>query len=627
VVWRGYLTGPLLALGLAGLLLALDWFSEFSAVPDRVAYDRLLTRSPLPQIDDRLMLVNIDQLTHQKLKGKLQRKRYSDYAAGAAGVELGAIGWDLLFPYSGKFDEQLALSMTQLPNILAFAATPGRHREPIPAGVLPHAMSIHPADVPVWVPHYSASEWPVDVLAGAAVGAGHAGSLVGKDGVQRNMHPLIRVRDHIYPSLALTAAMTVAGYRVADMQLSSRGIGFGDAESDEFLFIPVDNEGRMWINPVVSTDPLLNTRSLTVETSTLVEAAEEMRPSRVGKLALVGKTYTGAGDTIASPREADIPGVLVIFSAVNAILTQQHIRVLSPTWVAMLSLALALFLGALKPRLSPLLGSLLAVVMVAGVLGAGVLLFSWQGLFLPPTLPMLTLISVFLMLAIKERMQITRLAKRQAAILARFVSPALMLELDEHGATNNLPAPRRRELTVMFADIAGFTSYTDAAEPEEIASFLQGVYDLALAEIFDHRGTLDKLLGDGIIAYWGAPTELEAKESNAVDCALALQEKFAVVAQQIRSQGGPDLALRCGIATGFVTYGFLGAKRGAAYTIIGRSVNLAARLESHADPGTVVIDRRTAAAVGEKYQLTELAPFQAKGIREPVPIWSVTRQG
>ncbi|MEO0588086.1 MAG: adenylate/guanylate cyclase domain-containing protein, partial [Planctomycetota bacterium] len=132
-----------------------------------------------------------------------------------------------------------------------------------------------------------------------------------------------------------------------------------------------------------------------------------------------------------------------------------------------------------------------------------------------------------------------------------------------------------------------------------------------------------KFQGDGILAYWGAPDRLANKEQWACQAGLLLQERFAEIAEVMRGKGRGDLEVRVGIASGFVSAGYLGGKKHAAYTIVGRPVNMSARLEAACTPGHVQIDKKTAAQAEDVFELREVEALTLKGIAEPVPAWEV----
>jgi adenylate cyclase len=313
--------------------------------------------------------------------------------------------------------------------------------------------------------------------------------------------------------------------------------------------------------------------------------------------------------------------VLVSFNAVNMILTGQFLTPAPPLVRWSLALVCPLLLGLAFWGRTPLLSSVAAVAVVGLLIGSSQYLFFQHDYVLPMAAPLFAVVlAMILVVGISHLREYSR-ASHVAAVLARFVSPALLRELDRTGTSRALPPVARKELTIMFVDMAGFTRLSDRHEPVEVAAFLVQFYELAIDVIYRNRGTLDKVLGDGILAYWGAPLDVPDKENWAARAALELQERFAVLARQQATRGWGDLKLRCGITTGYVSTGYLGGAKHAAYTIVGRAVNLASRIQSAAENGTCVLDRMTALRVEDRFELDERPPVKAKGLDEPVEIW------
>ncbi len=179
-----------------------------------------------------------------------------------------------------------------------------------------------------------------------------------------------------------------------------------------------------------------------------------------------------------------------------------------------------------------------------------------------------------------------------------------------------------RNTTVLFSDIRGFTAWSEQHEPPYIVSVLNDYFELMVDAIHRHKGTLDKFMGDGIMALFGAPISHEHDAVNAVDCAL---EMMQFLAQFNREQGasGSQFSIGIGVDTGPVVAGYMGSSKSMEYTAIGDHVNLAARLCGAATPGQILLSADTLASVGERYQVQPLAPIQVKGKQQPITIFQV----
>jgi len=203
--------------------------------------------------------------------------------------------------------------------------------------------------------------------------------------------------------------------------------------------------------------------------------------------------------------------------------------------------------------------------------------------------------------------------------LERYHSPQVVGEILK--AAQNLDAPllqaKRCEVSVLFADISGFTRMSESMEPLELAHILNRSFEVLTEQIFTRGGTLDKYIGDAIMAFFGAPSPDPDHARHAVESAIAMQEGLRVLNEN-RPEGYPELRIRIGINSGEAFAGDIGCEKRMDYTVMGRTVNLASRLESGvAKPGEIVIGPRTADLVGPE-GLASLDPISLKGIEQDV---------
>jgi len=211
------------------------------------------------------------------------------------------------------------------------------------------------------------------------------------------------------------------------------------------------------------------------------------------------------------------------------------------------------------------------------------------------------------------------------AELSRFLSPALV----EKAVRNELnlgTTGDKVQCTVMFSDIRGFTSFSDGAAPEQVVSMLNEYFDAMVEVVFQYGGTLDKFLGDGLMAVWGTPMQAGDDAVRAVRAALDMRRTLQdVVNAARRARGEAALAVGYGIATGRVVSGAMGARRRLDFTVIGDTVNLSSRLCGQARAGQLLVDEatdRTIRAAG--LVTTALEPRQIKGFSRPMPVFEVT---
>ncbi len=179
-------------------------------------------------------------------------------------------------------------------------------------------------------------------------------------------------------------------------------------------------------------------------------------------------------------------------------------------------------------------------------------------------------------------------------------------------------------LTVLFADIRGFTRLSEHAAPERVVQLLNNYFTAMSDIIFAHGGTLDKYLGDGLMALFGAPTASPDDACNAVSAAVAMQRKMEDINAQLRVERLTEIAIGIGLHTGVATVGYIGSERRSEYTAIGDTVNLAARLEQNALPGQIILsDATVRAAAGAGCGFHPRPPITVKNREQPVPIFEV----
>jgi len=180
----------------------------------------------------------------------------------------------------------------------------------------------------------------------------------------------------------------------------------------------------------------------------------------------------------------------------------------------------------------------------------------------------------------------------------------------------------RREVTVVFVDLRGFTAFAETAEPEEVMGVLREYHAEMGRLILQHEGTLERFTGDGMMIFFNDPVEIPNPAERALRMAIAMRDVVVGLAARWRKRGW-DLALGVGITQGYATIGAIGFEGRLDYGAIGTVTNLAARLSSEAKGGQILISARVAAAVEDMIDAEDVGPLTLKGLARPVPIWSV----
>ncbi|MGR8920927.1 MAG: response regulator [Gammaproteobacteria bacterium] len=206
--------------------------------------------------------------------------------------------------------------------------------------------------------------------------------------------------------------------------------------------------------------------------------------------------------------------------------------------------------------------------------------------------------------------------------LKGFFSPQVADALVEGGEA--MLATHRREISVVFLDLRGFTAFTDEAEPEEVMALLADYHANMGRLVLEHGGTIERFAGDAIMVFFNDPVPIEAPAEQAVRMALAVQAAFPALVEPWRRQGY-DIGLGCGIAQGYATLGLIGFEGRRDYAAIGKVTNLAARLCGEAAGGQVLVDRKILASLDGAVAFSEVGPLALKGFAAPVPAFAVER--
>jgi class 3 adenylate cyclase/tetratricopeptide (TPR) repeat protein len=191
-------------------------------------------------------------------------------------------------------------------------------------------------------------------------------------------------------------------------------------------------------------------------------------------------------------------------------------------------------------------------------------------------------------------------------------------------STRGQPHDERRTVTILFSDVKGSTSMAEKLDPEEVKEVIGGAFEFLIAPIYRYEGTLVQLMGDAILAFFGAPIAHEDDPERACRAALEITAGSAAYAEKLKREKGIEgFAVRVGINTGLVVVGEVGSDLRVAYTAVGDAINLAARMEQNAEPGTVLISAATHKLIAPLFETQALGPIQAKGKAEPMPVYRV----
>ncbi len=586
-------------LALAGWLLRADALAPFGRL-SWLTYDAVLEwRQPAERVDRRIVIVDIDDASLQAHgRWPWPRRRLAELidAIQAAGPAM--VGLDILLPEASEPEQDLALARRlAAPEVVTATAFGDVQGE---ASGLPRASrEVAPS--------------PALYHQGQPPAQGHITPEFENDGRIRRLHPYIAAPDGV-PRATLALAMLESWTGLsASREDASRGgtrlcvAGFCQWYSlGQGLLIPYHHPSRF---DYLSAEEVL---------------AGQHRERLADKMVLVGTSAAGLGDLVATPRGALTPGAELHAVLLAAWLDSLAWRPLPQArwWL----LAGLLALGAV---VVPGLGrSRTAAWQYALATGVGTILVATpallavNGWWLDPWAWWGSVGGAMVLWMGWERWQLWHRHRRLYRAFGAYVPRSILRQLAEDDGEARF-APQRKPLVIMFSDIAGFTAISEQLTPERLARLTNHIFTELTDVVHAHGGTLDKYLGDALMAFWGAPLSSGADASRALACAQAMQHRLVAINHWARSQDYPAIALHIGIEAGEVTVGNLGSQQRRAYTALGSAVNLAARLEEHAgllgEP--VLIGPALADAMKGEEGLEPLGEVSLKGISQPVGLW------
>ncbi len=481
---------------------------------------------------------------------------------------------------------------------------------------------------------------PLPGLVESAKGLGHIQRATDRDGVLRRMPLVYAVKGGFLPSVALTAALRQLDVDPTSVRIArGQTIRFRSRQGEE-LAIPIDEQGRMWINYAGPWGARFShyPYSWILDQLKSPRGKANLLKRFKGKTVVVANLTTGTVKRVTIPFEADFPSSEVELHLLNMLLQQQFLHDATRFESALCQGVPVLLLTVAAIVGGPWLVLTGFVAVLSAYLYTLQRVFNEAGVLLPAVNPILALTLGSVLLLVARFLIVDRERLRFQSVLGGFLPPQTIKAIQENPQTiPRLLAGHTRELTIFFADIKGFSTFCKRADALQIQRLLRDYLTAMTIILRGYGGTLDKYMGDGIMAFFGdAEPEgggEEAEEqrvgrnaANAVRAALAMQKKMMELNLRWISQGQEPHLIRIGVNTGFVTVGNLGTEFLWDYTVIGGEVNKAQRLESAAEPGGLLLARRTHALARNQGVLPDNLPpctFALKGIGEETDLYAV----
>jgi adenylate cyclase len=441
----------------------------------------------------------------------------------------------------------------------------------------------------------------------------HINMIPDDDGTLRWEMLAIDYQGDYYAPIGLQAVRLYRGLSIQDLALDYKGgVSLGD------ISIPTDEHGRMLINyrgpnGTFPTYPISDILDRTTPAGTFKD-----------KIVLIGATAIGIYDLRVTPFSNNMPGIEKHASVVDNILHQDflyHTEVSVPILIVLF----AMVLGFSIPRLGAKAGAALFLALFAGYLGFVYYLFVAKGIWFNLVYPASALFFGYTSQTAYRFFMEERRARDIRKMFSSYVSKRIVDELIRDPSKAKLGGDRK-EITVLFSDIRGFTTFSEKHQPEEVVSLLNEYLGAMTEIVFEHEGTLDKFVGDAIMALWGAPIGQPDHAERAVRCALAMIAKLKQLQKKWASEGRYVIDIGIGINTGDMVVGNMGAEgKKMDYTVIGDNVNLGARLEglTRKYNNHIIISEYTYQKVKDIVEAKELDSVTVKGKENPVVVYDL----
>lgn len=474
----------------------------------------------------------------------------------------------------------------------------------------------------------SGYEANIEILQKAARAGGFFNAELDPDGILRSSPLVQKIGDSFYESLGLATARVALGATAMQpvfVNTSDRNYGVLDSlvlnNTPHAKRIPVEDLMRVRIDYRGKGGPAGGGFRYISATDVMHDRVpfEDLAQ----RIVLVGTTAAGLNDLRAAPMNNEFPGVEAHANIIASIMDGQFKQ--KPDYAVGFNLVQVLFVGiiliAALSLLRPLLSILCVLAMSAGVIWFNFWIYRVHGLVLPVAITLILILSLFILNVAWGYWFEFRKGKAMTNLFGEYVAPELVEVMADDPEHYNMEGDKR-ELTIMFADVRGFTTISEGLEANDLREYIN-LYLTAMSEnIRGNRGTLDKYIGDCVMAFWGAPVALPDHATRGVATALLMQVTAEKLNGDFIARGWPPLKIGIGLNTGEVRVGDMGSKIRKAYTVMGDPVNLASRLEgiTKAYGVGVVVGEITMRAAPE-YAYRELDRVKVKGKNEPVAIF------
>jgi adenylate cyclase len=536
-------------------------------------YQRVLPRAGA---DSPVRVIDIDDASLARL-GQWPWPRSMLATVTGRLTELGAasIGFDVLFPEPDRLgpanDTAFATALANSNAVLGFSVSSNAPR----LALKPKAgIAISGSDPGPSLPPVTGAVAPLPQLSDAAAGLGGL-SLNAEDsaGVVRRVPMLWSDGTSLYPGLSLESLRLALGV--------STLVALGDTAGGNTL--EGVRVGQFTVSTTAGGEVVLydkppNPAQVISAWTLLDDGYQSLRPQLEGRIVLIGTSAAGLLDLHATPLSASTPGVLIHAAVIDQIVSGQFLG--RADWVQGLELLIMAAAGVLLVvvvlRLGPFAGLLVALALIGALISTSYAAFATRGWLIDATYPAAAAILVYTAMVYFQFSLTERNRQELRRAFGHYVAPELLTRIEASADQLKLGG-EAREITVMFADMRGFTAFTEAHEPAETLAMLNTLFGALGKEIVDRHGTIDKFIGDSIMAFWNAPVDVPDHARRAAEAALAMRATLDALNREGQLGG---ISIGIGLSTGDALVGNMGLESRFDYSAIGDTVNVASRVET-----------------------------------------------
>ncbi len=626
----------LLAVACTGIMLVI-FFAPGLTVLDKLEYRtvdwRFQLRGPRAPADDIVIVAIDEESIGQVGKWPWSRRRLAELTQSLAECGARAIIYDIFFAEpdtsagGAQSDAALVAATRRYPPVYhALYGHGSAATSPQVGTTSPHLVPYGWSEVGVTagrglnalatVYEFSSLGGPLPALAEVSAGLGFTDVIDSGDGVFRYVAPVAKCGEQLYPCLALTVAADVLEVQPEEITVRlGQNIDLGGLRE-----VPLDPGGRMIIN-FAGPD---HTYSHISAYQLLTDEDRSALPDLQDAIALVGATAPGLGDLRACPFDGVMVGVEMQANILDNIINAHFLKQVSPTKIALIILFVGLSIGAMFALVATSGAVAYAVAVLVSYNLACIWAFNTRGLIINMLAPTLTGLLIMVVMVTYKLTGEERRRQRVHHALSRFVPTQIVSQLVDEQALTTMQG-QRRVVSVLFCDIRNFTVASERLAPEDTVSLLNRYFQLMHEVIWELGGTLDKFMGDGLMAFFNAPLLQPDHAQLAVATAIEMQRQIRLRQAEWEFYGMPSLTAGIGISTGEALVGCVSSRERMQYTVIGPHVNLAARLEELTKQfdAQILISESTYEQVKESVAAESVGEITVKGFAAPINVYSV----